>query len=154
MIIGLFACAAGIGLMLALIVRMAVFALPAFVAMTAGRLAFATGAGWAGAIVVGAVAGIATFLAARGLLALVRSPAARLALAAAFAAPSAYAGYFVALGLSGLGGAEGLWRSIFAVAGGAAIGFAAMVKLIGHRAVDERVIGGPLRERLGSSGAR
>ena len=154
MIIGLFGCAAGIGLMLFLIIRMAVFALPAFIAVTAGRLAYETGAGWAGAVAVGGVAAIATFLGAQGLLALVRSPAARLALAAAFAAPSAYAGYYVALGLSGLGGAEGVWRTIFAVAGGAAIGIAAVVKLIGHRAVDDRVIGGPLRERLGTGGAR
>ena len=154
MIIDLFGCTVGTGLMLFLIIRMAVFALPAFVAVTAGGLAFETGAGWAGAIIVGGVAAIATFLGAQGLLALLRSPAARIALAAALAAPSAYAGYYVALGLSGLGGAEGIWRTIFAVGGGAVIGFAAAVILIGHRATDDAVIGGPLRGRLGSSGAR
>ncbi len=154
MIIGLIACAAGLAAMLALIVRMAIFALPAFVAMTAGRLAYETGAGLPGAIFVGAIAGIALFLGARGLLGAVRSPMARIALAAAFAVPSAYAGYFAALGLSSLGGAEGLWRPIFAAAGALMIGVTAVVKLLAPANVDDVVIGAPFRERLSSGGAR
>ena len=53
MIIGVILSLTGIGLLIVLMFNMAIFALPLFAGVTAGRLAFGAGAGWLGAILVG-----------------------------------------------------------------------------------------------------
>jgi len=122
MVLGIIFSLLGIGLLIALMFQMAIFALPLFIGVTAGRFAFQTGAGVVGAIAVGLVAAVAAFGIARLVLAVSRSTALRLAIAAAFAAPAAFAGYHVVLGLSRIGGAHGLWQPIFAgIGAGAAL---------------------------------
>jgi len=85
----------GVGLLVVLTFKMAIFALPLFVGVTAGRLAFDTGAGLPGALAVGALSGLAAFAGARALLGRTRNLPLRTALALAFAASSAFAGYYL-----------------------------------------------------------
>ncbi len=129
MVLGIIFSLLGIGLLIALMFQMAIFALPLFIGVTAGRFAFQTGAGVVGAIAVGLVAAVAAFGIARLVLAVSRSTALRLAIAAAFAAPAAFAGYHVVLGLSRIGGAHGLWQPIFAGIGAVIIAGAALAQL-------------------------
>ena len=58
-----------------------------------------------------------------------RSTVVRLAVALAFTAPAAFAGYHLVLGLSHIGGAHGVWQQIFAAIGSIAIGVAALMRL-------------------------
>ena len=53
----------------------------------------------------------------------------RLAVALAFTAPAALAGYHLVLGLSHIGGAHGIWQQVFAVIGSVVIGVAALIRL-------------------------
>ena len=64
----------GIGLLIGLMFQMAIFALPLFAGVTAGRFAYDTGAGALGAILVGALAAAA----ALGLAQIIWSSRARL----------------------------------------------------------------------------
>lgn len=129
MILGVIFSLTGICLLIALMFNMAIYGLPLFAGVTAGRLAFASGAGWLGAIVVGAVVAGLTLAVAQVVLAFSKSSLVRLAVALAFAAPAAFAGYHVVLGLSRIGGAHGLWQSIFAGVGAIFIAGAALARL-------------------------
>ncbi len=63
--------------------QMAIFALPLFMAVTAGRFAYETGAGVMGAIVVGLIAAVVAFGVAQLILATTRSTALRIIIAGA-----------------------------------------------------------------------
>ena len=89
----------GIGFFCWLLFTLAVYALPFFVAMTAGFAALHSGAGVIGAIVVGIVVGIVTLAAGQLSFAIVRLPVIRAAIALLFAVPAAVAGYHGTLGL-------------------------------------------------------
>ena len=129
MILGVIFSLTGIGLLIALMFNMAIYALPLFAAVTAGRLAFASGAGWLGAILVGLIAGVLTLGVGQLILGATKSNLVRLAIAVAFAAPAAFAGYHVVLGLSRIGGAHGLWQTVFAAIGAVIIAGAALMRL-------------------------
>ena len=129
MILGVIFSLSGIGLLIALMFDMAMFALPLFAGMTAGRFAFDTGAGWLGALLVGLVAAALTLGVAQLVLAVTRSTTIRLAIAVLFAAPAAVAGYHVVLGLSRIGGAHGLWQPVFASIGALFVAGAALTRL-------------------------
>ena len=129
MILGVIFSITGIGLLIALMFNMAIYALPLFAAVSAGRLAFAGGADWLGATVIGLLAGVVTLGIGQLLLASTRSGALRLAIALAFALPAAFAGYHVVLGLSHIGGAHGAWQTISASAGALVIAGAALARL-------------------------
>ena len=129
MILGVIFSLTGICLLIALMFNMAIYALPLFAGVTAGRFAFASGAGWFGAIVVGAVAAGLTLAVAQVVLTFSKSTLVRLAVALAFAAPAAFAGYHVVLGLSHIGGAHGFWQSVFAGVGAVFIAGAALARL-------------------------
>ena len=73
--------------------NMAIYALPLFAAVSAGRLAFAGGAGWLGAIILGLIAGGVTLGVGQLVLASTRSSLVRLAIALVFAVPAAFAGH-------------------------------------------------------------
>src|ERR1700694_5419144 len=89
----------GIGALCVLVCRLAIDALPAFAACTAGFWAYDTGAGPIGAIMVGLIAGASTLAAGRLVFDSTRSGAVRVIVALLFAAPAALAGYHVVLGL-------------------------------------------------------
>ena len=60
---------------------------------------------------------------------LTKSNLVRLVIAVAFAAPAAFAGYHVVLGLSHIGGAHGVWQTVFAGIGAVIIAGAALMRL-------------------------
>ena len=129
MVLGIIFSLLGIGALVALMFNMAILALPLFAAVAAGRFAYDTGAGVLGGIAVGFVAGAAALGMGQAILLMTRSTHVRLAVALAFTAPAAFAGYYLVLGLSHIGGAHGPWQQIFAGIGAIAIGAAALARL-------------------------
>ena len=107
MILGLIFSLTGVCVLIALIFNMAIYALPLFAGLPVGRLAYDTGAGWLGAILVGLVAGVLTLGVGKFGIAVTRSNIIRLAIVVAFTAPAAIARYHVVLDLSRIGGAQG-----------------------------------------------
>ncbi len=130
MILGILFSLIGLGLLVSLIFNVAILALPFFVALSAGRLAFASGAVVLGAIAIGLLAGVATLALGQVILAFSRSTTLRLFVALVFVGPAAYAGYHVVLGLSRIGGAHGLWQPVLAGIGAIAVGAAALARLL------------------------
>jgi len=128
MMLGVIFSLLGIGMLIALMFQMAIFALPLFVGVSAGRFAYGAGAGALGAILLGAVAAAALGI-AQLVLVMTRSTALRLLIALAFTAPAAFAGYHLVLGLSRIGGAQGLWQPVFAGIGAVIIAGAALMRL-------------------------
>ncbi len=129
MILGIIFGLLGIGIMIAFMFQMAIFALPLFIAVAVGRFAYSTGSGVLGAIVVGLIAAAVAFGVAQLVLATTRSTALRAIIVIAFAGPAAFAGYHVVLGLSHIGGAHGLWQPIFAGVGAIAVAGASLARL-------------------------
>ena len=119
----------GLGFICWLLFTLAVYALPFFAAVTAGLLAYGTGAGVLGAFAIGLVAGVATLVGGQILFGAIRSTFVRLALALAFAAPAAIAGYHAILGVSTIGVPSETWRQVFGIIGAAIIGFTAAARL-------------------------
>ncbi|RTM03880.1 MAG: hypothetical protein EKK31_17725 [Hyphomicrobiales bacterium] len=133
-ILGIFASLAAIGLLCWLLFTLAVFALPAFVGVTAGAWAHGTGAGIPGAVLVGAVAAALTLAAGHLLITLVRPMWLKLILAIAFVAPAAIAGFHATHGIvKHLMASEG-WQITFSVIGAIAVGITAFVRVAGMAA--------------------
>ncbi|WP_246206314.1 hypothetical protein [Propylenella binzhouense] len=119
----------GLGFICWLLFTLAVYALPFFAAVTAGLWAYGTGAGVLGALAVGLTAGVATLVGGQILFSTIRSTLISVALALAFAAPAAIAGYHAILGISAIGIPSETWRQVFAVVGAAVVGFTAAARL-------------------------
>jgi hypothetical protein len=90
----------GIGLFCWLIFTLAVYALPLFVAVSAGIMAFDSGAGALGASFVGMAAGTLTLAICQTAFAMTRFLILRAGIGAAFALPAVFAGYHVVLVIS------------------------------------------------------
>lgn len=129
MILGVIISLTGVCLLIALMFQMAMFALPLFAGVSAGRLAYESGAGWLGAILLGLLGALLTLGLGQAVVAIAKSTALRLAVMLVFAAPAAFAGYHVVLGLTRIGGAHGAWQVVFAAIGAVAIASAALVRL-------------------------
>jgi hypothetical protein len=93
LVLGIIFSIFGLGVLLSLLFTLAVYALPFFVAVTAGMAAFHSGAGVIGAILVAAFAGGATLVIGQIVFAMVRSPAIRATVAFLYAVPATIAGY-------------------------------------------------------------
>ena len=130
MAIGLVLSALGLGGLCFLLVRSTIYALPVFAGVVAGFWANGTGAGPIGAIGVAVIVAGATLGAFQLAFGFTRSAAARALVALIFAAPAAYAGYHVVLTLAQYGVPSDIWRHVFALGGAAAIGLAAIARLI------------------------
>jgi hypothetical protein len=130
MAIGLVLSALGLGGLCFLLVRSTIYALPVFAGVVAGFWANGTGAGPIGAIGVAVIVAGATFGAFRLAFGFTRSAAARALVAFIFAAPAAYAAYHVVLSLARYSVPSDIWQDVFALAGAAAIGLAAVARLI------------------------
>lgn len=128
--IGIVLSIAAIGVYCWLLFTLAVFALPFFAGVTAGIWAHDTGAGWLGAIVVGAVAAALTFGIGQFLLLFVRPPWARIAIALAFVAPAAIAGYHATHGIVKHTMPSEGWQVTFSTIGAVAIGATALIRLV------------------------
>ena len=100
-----------------LLFNLAVYAFPFFAGLSIGMLAYQTGAGAIGAMIVGLVVGVVTLVFGQLLFASIHSPAIRSAVALVYAGPAALAGYHAVHGLSAIGGAEEAWRQVFSVLG-------------------------------------
>ncbi|MDE2111779.1 MAG: hypothetical protein KGJ79_11610 [Alphaproteobacteria bacterium] len=126
---GVIAILFGLGLFLVLLWNFAVYALPAYIGFSAGWWALNHGAG-IGCIAVGAIAGVAVFLAGRVALAS-RNGFLRWLVIAVFVIPAAWAGYAMVLDLSASGMVpSSVWRHILAAAGAVAVGATTMAQLV------------------------
>jgi hypothetical protein len=119
----------GIGLFCWLIFTLAIYALPFFVAVSAGIIAFDSGGGILGAPLIGIAVGALTLTIGQTAFANARSLILRAAIAASFAIPAALAGYHVVLVMSQIGVPSVAWREIFACLGAAFIGGTAWIRL-------------------------
>ena len=97
--------------------------------MTVGLAAYHSGAGVIGALVVGFAAGAVTLVAGQFAFAVVRTPILRGAIALAFAAPAAIAGYHATLALAHIGVPSASWREAFAIVGAIFVGGTALVRI-------------------------
>lgn len=133
-ILAVLASVAAIGLLCWLLFTLAVFALPAFVGVSAGAWAHGTGAGIAGAILVGIVAAAATFAVGQLLIAFVRPMWLKLIVAIAFVAPAAVAGFHATHGIVKHLMPSETWQIVFSVIGAIAIGITAFIRIAGMAA--------------------
>jgi hypothetical protein len=127
-----------IGAMCALAYTLATYALPFLFAVTMTRLAFATGAGFVGAAIVGLFAGVAAYGFLAYLFATLRSSSLRLAIALIFAIPAAITGYALLHGITREAIPSEIWRQIFCVVGGIFVGLSALSKLANPSRLQER----------------
>lgn len=132
--IGILVSIAAIGGLCWLLFTLAVFALPFFVSISAGSWAYQAGAGWPGAIVVGLAAAALTLGLGQFLLAFIRPLWIRLAIALAFVAPAALAGYHATHGIVKHAMPSDTWQIIFSVIGAVAVGITAFVRIAGMAA--------------------
>ena len=130
-ILGILLCMVAIGLLCWLLFTLAVFALPFFVGVTTGMWAFNSGAGWFGAIIVGALAVGVTFGLGQLILGTVRPLGAKLAIALVFVAPAAVAGYHATHGIAKHLMPSDAWQIAFSIFGAAAVGVAAFIRIAG-----------------------
>ena len=129
--LGIILSIAAIGFFCWLLFTLAVFALPFFAGVTVGGWAFQTGAGWPGAILIGAVAAGLTLGIGQLLLGLVRPLWARLLIALAFVAPAALAGYHATHGIVKHTMPSETWQLVFSVIGAVAVGVTALARVTG-----------------------
>ena len=127
--LGLLLNVAGIGVLCWLIFTLAVYAMPFFVAISAGIWASHSGAGLLGTPLVAIAAGGATLAIAQIAFAMTRSLILRAILAAMFALPATLAGYHVVLAMAQIGVPSVVSREIFAWLGAVFIGGTAWTRL-------------------------
>jgi hypothetical protein len=119
----------GVGLFCWAIFALAVYALPFFVGLSLGMAAFQGGAGVIGALLIGTAGGVLTLVLGRIAVAIARSLTLRIAIATAFAAPAAVAGYHLVFALSQIGLPSLAWREALACLGAVCVGGTAWTRL-------------------------
>jgi hypothetical protein len=129
MVVGLFLFAIAAILIGALLVRLAVHALPLCCAFLAGQAVHASGSGLVAAIAAGALAAIATLALAQILIALAKSPLARIAIGLAFALPAGAAGYFAMRGIADATMPASIWQQLLPIIAAIAIAAASWTRL-------------------------
>lgn len=140
-----------VGALCWMVFTFAVYAVPAFVGLSAGIFAHQTGAGPLGAVAVGVFAGAATLVFGQRLIACVPHPALRFFVTALFAAPAGIAGYHAAHGILGMGAPSPAWHELLSVAGALLIGLTAWNRMtdLAERHPDRMLgradVGGPVR---------
>ncbi|RTE91001.1 MULTISPECIES: hypothetical protein [Bradyrhizobium] len=128
--IGLVLNTLGIGLFCWAIFTLAVYALPLFVSLSIGMIAFQSGAGLIGALLLGTAGGALTLVLGQVAFAVTRSSALQIAIATAFAVPAAVAGYHVVFAVSQIGVPSPAWREVFACLGAVCIGVTSWTRLM------------------------
>ena len=127
--IGILSSIVAIGALCWLLFTLAVFALPFFAGVSAGNWAFQTGAGWLGAILVGLAVAALTLGLGQFLLAFIRPLWIRLAIALAFVAPAALAGYHATHGIVKHTMPSEPWQIVFSIIGAVAVGTTAFMRV-------------------------
>ncbi|MGY3235604.1 MULTISPECIES: hypothetical protein [unclassified Bradyrhizobium] len=120
----------GIGLFCWAIFALAVYALPFYVALSIGMMTFQSGAGLIGALLVATAGGALTLVLGQVAFAATRSSAFRVAIATAFSAPAAVAGYHMVFAVSQIGVPSLAWREVFACLGAVCIGLSSWTRLM------------------------
>ncbi|KRQ01806.1 hypothetical protein AOQ72_10315 [Bradyrhizobium yuanmingense] len=120
----------GIGLFCWAIFALAVYALPFFVALSIGMTAFQSGVSLIGALLIATAGGALMLVLGQVAFAATRSSALRVAIATAFAAPAAAAGYHVVFAVSDIGVPSLAWREVFAWLGAVCIGVTSRTRLM------------------------
>lgn len=133
-ILAILASLAAFGLLCWLLFTLAVFALPAFVGVTAGTWAHGSGAGIPGAILVGAVVAAITLAAGHLLITFGRPMWLKLIVAAAFVAPAAIAGFHATHGIVKHLMPSEAWQTAFSIIGAVAVGITAFARVAGMTA--------------------
>jgi len=128
-VLGIIFCAFGIGFLCWLLFELAVYALPSFAGIGAGLLAFHSGPGVLGSIIIGLIAAAVTLYAGQLAFAVVRSPLIRAMIALLFAIPATIAGYHTSLRLAHIGVPSQGWREVFAWIGALFIGGTAWTRM-------------------------
>ncbi|MGY3442817.1 hypothetical protein [Bradyrhizobium sp. USDA 4473] len=118
----------GIGFFCWLLFTLAVFALPFFVGLTVAMGAFHSGAGALGGILVGLVAGSATFWVGRFALTFLPWTWLRVLIIILFIAPATVAGYSATHGIAQMAIPSATWQLIFSVLGAVAVSITACVR--------------------------
>jgi hypothetical protein len=112
-----------------LLLTLASLALPLFVGVAACHLAWQSGAGLMGSLVLSALAGGATLFAGQFLVAILRGAAAQAAIRLVFAAPAAIAGYSAGHGVAAIGGASPAWQLLLGAGTGCCVALTAIGRL-------------------------
>lgn len=140
MILSIFLGIAAIGFGCWLLFTLAIFALPAFAGVTIGLWAYHAGAGVAGGIAVGAITAFLTLVVLQAGLMIARPLWLRAALALAFVAPAAIAGFHATHGIVKHAVPSPTWQFVFSLIGGLAVGITAYIRLTALTAAQERSI--------------
>lgn len=119
----------GLGIICWVLFTLAVYALPFFVAITAGHYAYTTDVGLVGAIAAAFFASAATLILGQIAFATIRSTPIRLALGALYALPAGIAGFHAVKGLSQIGSAGETSTLVFAGIGAVIIGVTAWARV-------------------------
>lgn len=127
--IAIVAALATIGFLCWALFNLAVYALPFFVAVSAGMFAYETGAGALGAVAVAILAGVVSLVLGQALFAAARSPLLRTTIAAAYAAPASFAGYHAVHGLATIGSPSPGWHELLSITGALVIGLIAWSRM-------------------------
>ena len=128
-VLGILLNIAGLGVICWAMFRLAVFALPFFVGVTAGFYAFQIGAGLLGAIAAGIMLSAFALVLGQYAFAMVRSATVRVLVSALFVIPAVVAGYQLALGLADFGMVPAEWRRALSVVGAIVIGGTALARI-------------------------
>jgi hypothetical protein len=128
-VIGLILAVFAIAFFCWLLFTLAAYALPLFVAVTAGIAAFHHQAGLVGSILLALLAGGVTLGVGQIAFALVHSMLLRSVIALVFAVPAAVAGYSAAFGLAHIGIVSHAWCVVLGVIGALFTGGTALVRL-------------------------
>ncbi|HBO2075821.1 TPA: hypothetical protein L4G54_003398 [Pseudomonas aeruginosa] len=134
--LGILLSFAAISFLCWLLFTLAVYALPFFAGVSLGMWAYATGAGWLGAIIIGFVSAGLTFGVGQLLLATVRPTWARLLIAIAFVAPAVIAGFHATHGVVKHTMPSETWQIVFSIIGAIAVGVTAFARITGMAASD------------------
>jgi len=123
----------GLGFLCWLLFALAIYALPVYVGLSVGALAFKSGAGYGGAFVLAVAAGAAIFALGKSAFAAARLPAFRALIGVVFALPAAVAGYQATAALAQLALQSDAWSVVFGGIGAVSVGVAAWLRLSGAR---------------------
>ena len=129
MIIAILGSITAISVLCWLLFTLAIYALPALGGVAAGIWAYQTGAGLPGSVLVGFVGAGLVFGIAQFLILFARPMWVKLAVALAFVAPAAIAGFHATHGIVKHLMPSESWQTIFAVIGAVAVGITAFVRV-------------------------
>jgi hypothetical protein len=129
-IIGIVLSFVGLAYLCWLLFALAVYALPLFAGVTAGRATYHSGSGPIGAIIVGLIASSVTLVLGQIALMTLRSPLIRAVIALLFAVPAAVAGYHAGLGLAHIGIPAESWKQAMAMAGAIVVAATAWARMM------------------------